>query len=127
MILIREQILQGDYRALYLIWLKAVSSEDSDEDDPETEPPIPAGLGNLNSSHQAFIEFFDLDEYLVKAAAKASPELNPASTAPLEKMLLQLTRKECITFLRQVLNNEPQVSMALQKRLEELAGTRPPG
>jgi len=127
LILIREQILQGDYRALYLIWLKAVSSEDSDEDDPETEPPIPAGLGNLNSSHQAFIEFFDLDEYLVKAAAKASPELNPASTAPLEKMLLQLTRKECITFLRQVLNNEPQVSMALQKRLEELAGTRPPG
>ncbi len=121
---IREQILQGDYRALYLTWLKAVSSEDPDEDDPETEPPIPAGLGNLNSSHQAFIEFFDLDEYLVKAAAKASPELHPASTAPLEKMLLQLTRKECITFLRQVLNNEPQVRMALQKQLEELAGSK---
>ncbi len=122
---IREQILQGDYRALYLIWLKAVSSEDPEEDNPETEPPIPAGLGKLNSSHQAFIEFFDLDEHLVKAAAKASPELQPTSTVPLEKALLQLTRKECVTFLRQVLNNEPQVRMALQRRLEELAGSKP--
>jgi hypothetical protein len=48
---IREQILQGDYRTLYLSWLKAVSMEDPEEDNPETEPPIPAGLGKLNSSH----------------------------------------------------------------------------
>jgi hypothetical protein len=122
---IREQIMQGDYRALYLSWLKAVSMEDPEEDNPETEPPIPTGLGKLNSSHQAFIEFFDLDEHLVKAAAKASPELQPASIAPLEKALLQLTRKECVTFLRQVLNNEPQVRLSLQKRLEQLTDAKP--
>lgn len=28
---IREQIMQGDYRALYLSWLKAVSSEDPEQ------------------------------------------------------------------------------------------------
>lgn len=122
---IREQIMQGDYRTLYLSWLKAVSIEDPEEDNPETEPPIPAGLGKLNSSHQAFIEFFELDEHLVKAAAKASPPLQPASIAPLEKALTQLSREECENFLRQVLNNEPQVRMALQKRLEQLAGTKP--
>jgi hypothetical protein len=122
---IREQIMQGDYRALYLSWLKAISSEDPEEDNLETEPPVPAGLGKLNSSHQAFIEFFELDEHLVKAAAKASSELQPASIAPLEKALLQLTRDECVTFLRQVLNNEPQVRMALQKRLEQLVGSKP--
>jgi hypothetical protein len=122
---IREQILQGDYRALYLSWLKAVSLEDPEENSSEIEPPIPAGLGKLNSSQRAFIEFFELDERLVKAAAKASSELQPASRLPLEKALLQLTRKECVTFLRRVLNNEPQVRMALQKRLEQLAGTKP--
>ena len=122
---IREQIMQGDYRALYLSWLKAVSTGDAEEDNPETEPPIPAGLGKLNSSHQAFIEFFELDEYLVNAAAKASPQLQPVSIAPLEKALTQLSREECENFLCQLLNNEPQVRMALQKRLERLAGTKP--
>ena len=111
---IREQIMQGDYRALYLSWMKAVSIEDPEEDNPETEPPIPAGLGKLNSSHQAFIEFFELDEHLVKAAAKASPKLQSASIAPLEKALTQLSREECENFLRQVLNNEPQMRMVLQ-------------
>jgi len=105
---IREQIMQGDYRALYLSWLKAVSIEDPEEDNPETEPPIPAGPGKLNSSHQAFIEFFEMDEHLVKAAAKVSPPLQPVSVAPLEKALAQLSREECENFLRQVLNNEPQ-------------------
>jgi hypothetical protein len=122
---IREQIMQGDYRALYLSWLKAVSIEDPEEDNPETEPPIPAGLGKLNSSQQAFIEFFELDEHLVKAAAKASPPFQPASVAHLEKALAQLSREECENFLREVLNNEPQVRMVLQKRLEQLTGTKP--
>jgi hypothetical protein len=122
---IREQIMQGDYRALYLSWLKAVSIEDPEEDNPETEPPIPAGLGKLNSSHQAFIESFELDEHLVKAAVKASTSLQPASIAPLEKALAQLSREECENFLRQVLNNESQARMVLQKRLEQLAGIKP--
>lgn len=122
---IREQIMQGDYRALYLCWLKAVSIEDPEEDNPETEPPIPAGLGKLNSSHQAFIEFFELVPHLAEAAAKASPPLQPKSNAPLVQALTQLSREECENFLRQVLNSEPQVRMALQKRLEQLIKIEP--
>jgi hypothetical protein len=82
-----------------------------------------AGLGKLNSSHQAFIEFFELDPHLVKAAAIASAPLQPKSNAPMVQALTQLSREESENFLRQVLNNEPQVRMALQKRLEQLAGT----
>jgi hypothetical protein len=122
---IREQIMQGDYRALYLSWLKAVSIDDPEEDNTETEPPIPAGLGKLNSSQQAFIEIFELDPHLVKAAAKASPPLQPKSIAPMVQALNQLSREECEIFLQQLLNNEPQVRLALQKRLEQLAGTKP--
>ncbi len=123
---IRDQIMHGDYRALYLGWLKSASLEDPDESNSETEPPIPQGLGKLNSSHQAFIEFFRLDRHLVKAAAKASSELRPAPTASLAAAIAHLSREECDDFLRQVLNNEPQVSVILRKRLEQLSGQQPP-
>lgn len=53
---LRDDIIQGDYRALYLAWLNAMSQEsggyDEDEDDPENffndpEPSLPAGLKQL--------------------------------------------------------------------------------
>ena len=122
---IREQIIQGDYRALYLSWLKSASADDVEDDAIELEPAIPAGLGKLNSSHQAFMEFFELNPYLVKAAAKASPPVQPKSNAPLISALAQLSREECETFLRRILDNEPHVRIDLQKRLELLAGTKP--
>jgi hypothetical protein len=124
---IRDQIIRGDYRALYLNWLKSASLEDPDESNSETEPPIPQGLGKLNSSHQAFIEFLRLDPHLVKAAAKSSPETRPVPTASLEKAIAHLSREECDGFLRQVLNNEPQVSVILRKHLERLSGRQPSG
>jgi hypothetical protein len=43
----------------------------------------------------------------------------------MEKALTQLSREECENYLRQVLNNESQVRMVLQKRLEQLAGIKP--
>jgi len=123
---LREQILQGDFRALYLAWLKAVSSDDPNESSSETEPPIPPGLRTLNSSHQTLIEFFRLDPHLIKAAASASVELQPVSIALLEKALSQLSREECEDFLRRFLKNEPQARSGLQKRLGELAGLNSP-
>ena len=45
---LRDDIVQGDYRALYLAWLKAMSLEsdnyDEDEDDPENFLMIPNPL-----------------------------------------------------------------------------------
>ncbi len=67
---LRDDLLQGDYRALYLSWLKAMSLEsdyyDEDEDDPENffsdlEPPVPAGLKQLTSSLQALVDFFEIN------------------------------------------------------------------
>lgn len=123
---LREQIQQGDYRALYLAWLKAAWLDDPEESNPEEEPPVPPGLQKLNSSHLALIEFLDLDPHLVKAAAEASPDLQPASTKPLEKAIPRLSRGESDEFLLQVLKNEPRTRITLRKRLEELAGITPP-
>ncbi|HEY9152127.1 MAG TPA: hypothetical protein VIN60_04520 [Anaerolineales bacterium] len=124
---LREQILQGDFRALYLGWLKAASLEDPNESSSGTEPPLPPGLRTLNSSHQTFIEFFHLDHQLIKAAASASLEFQPASIALLENALSKLSREESEDFLRRFLKNEPRIRTGLQKRLGELAGLTSPG
>ena len=39
---LRDDILEGDYRALYLAWLRAAKLQDADDDEPE--PPVPPGL-----------------------------------------------------------------------------------
>ncbi len=42
---LRQEILQGDYRLLYLAWLKAITYLELDEE--ELEPPVPPGLDKL--------------------------------------------------------------------------------
>ena len=61
--------MQGDYRCLYLAWLKAVTLDEPEVGRAEPEPPLPAGLKTLNGSLQAFVEIMEIDPYLVTAAA----------------------------------------------------------
>ncbi|HEY2266295.1 MAG TPA: hypothetical protein VGI96_27000 [Streptosporangiaceae bacterium] len=41
----------------------------------ETEPPVPAGLGDLSAGLQAIVDFFAIDEDLIAAAAAMSPAI----------------------------------------------------
>jgi hypothetical protein len=62
--------LRGDYRALYLAWLKALEVDDLLGS--VLEAPVPSGLRQLSPALRIFGEFFEIDESLVQAAAKAS-------------------------------------------------------
>lgn len=119
---LREQIIQGDYRALYLVWLKAKLMNERNGVDDESEPPVPPGLRNLTASHKALMQFFDIDPHLVQAAAEASDSLVTIPVHILADALPRLSRKESDAFLLRVLQNEPQVSRDLRKRLIELVG-----
>jgi hypothetical protein len=68
---LREELRQGDYRALYLGWLYGVSVGNITED--ETEPPVPAGLSSPTAAQQALAEFLGIDKDLLAAAALTSP------------------------------------------------------
>jgi hypothetical protein len=123
---LRDDILQGDYRALYLAWLKAMSLEsgyyDEDEDDPENffndpEPPLPAGLKQLTPPLKTFADFFEIDPFLISAASERSPDLTPKQPADFTPLISCLTRQECDEFLLKILNGEPGAVMALRKRL----------
>ena len=72
MLSLRDDILRGDYRALYLAWLKTVEMEDLLDSVPE--PPVPPGLNHLSSALRSLVDFFEMDKLLVQVAAEASGE-----------------------------------------------------
>ena len=123
---LRDDLLQGDYRALYLAWLKAMSLEsgyyDEDENDSENfisdpEPPVPVGLKQLTPSLQALVDFFEIDPFLVFAAAELSPSLSPAQPADFSPLISRQTRPECDEVLLKIVNGDPGAVAALRKRL----------
>ena len=66
MVQARSELAAGDLRLLYLAWLLALQSDEVDDED--TEPPVPAGLGNLSAGLQAVADFFEIDEDLIAGA-----------------------------------------------------------
>jgi hypothetical protein len=121
---LREQLLQGDTRILYLAWLKAISMDDPEVMEEELEPPVPAGLKKLNASLQAFVDFFEIDEYLISAAAAASENAESAPELDLESAVGKLNREECDSHLKQILRGEPGATLALKKHLAQLSGEK---
>jgi hypothetical protein len=71
---LREELLAGDLRALYIAWLSAVTAEYRVEDDAEKvwEPPVPPGLQSLSAAQKAFADFMRVDVDLLAAAAEQS-------------------------------------------------------
>ncbi len=124
---LRDDLLAGDLRLLYLAWLRACPNLMAyGEDKDPTEPPLPPNLETLTPPLKAFVELVGLDPDLVTAAAEASPRHRPASTPPLEEWLPQLTEAECQHFLLKLARREPHVDLQLINRLKELAGANSP-
>ena len=120
---IRQQILDGDYRALYLAWLKASEFSYPEDTAGPTEPPVPAGLADLSPPLEALVAFFDINPDLLTVAAQASPAA--PSEIDLEPLLPRLPVAEQTELLRQLLRGDPGVTTQLKRRLKEI-GTRSP-
>ncbi len=73
---LRQQLMDGDLRPLYVGWLCACQDGSVDADSA-TEPPVPAGLAEPSGQMVAMLEFFDIDESILAAAAEKSPRLVP--------------------------------------------------
>jgi len=118
----RSELAAGDLRLLYLAWLLALQSYEMDEEDDE--PPIPAGLGDLSASLQAIVDFFEIDEDLIAAAAAASPSVQEPSG--LEEWIAPLPSKEKDTLLARVAAGEGAQVQALLLRRFRAAIAAPP-
>ncbi|GMQ78333.1 MAG: hypothetical protein BMS9Abin02_0836 [Anaerolineae bacterium] len=121
---LRDDLIEGDYRLLYLAWLKAMTISEGLVDEYESEifyseyePPVPPGLKKLSPSLKHFVNIFDLDPFLVKAAAEKS--MSQASLTPMNysKLVARLPREESNAFLAALAEGKPGVAPALRKRL----------
>lgn len=64
---LRGELLSGDLRLLYLLWLIAVEDEVLQADEPE---PL-SGIGPMTEALETFAAFFGIDPDLVEAASEA--------------------------------------------------------
>lgn len=69
---LRDELMRGDTRPLYLGWLAGLAGDDVDDD--AMEPPVPTGLAQLSAAQQALVEFLEIDPNLLNSAAAASGE-----------------------------------------------------
>src|SRR5262245_19556488 len=73
---VREGLMAGDLRSLYLAWLHGISFAEPDDDTPE--PPRPPGLRKLSPALKRFVEFLRIDPDLIEAAAADDAGAPPA-------------------------------------------------
>jgi hypothetical protein len=136
---LRDDLLRGDLRALYLAWLASASRwagsrghndiEEDDEEDEEhagaqddlIEPPVTAGLGQLSAPLQALADFFLVDQDLIAAAAKGSPA-RTATREPIEYWVALLPEAERTALLIRAAHGEP-IGAELLRRLRQVSGT----
>jgi hypothetical protein len=130
MIPLREAIIAGDYRALYLAWLRvldllppeldpdeedelfdddfSIEPYDSPIKDDAPEPPVPPNLNKMDSALQAFIEFFEIDPHMIEVAARASATAKPLNE-PVEEWIARLPEQEARQFLLRAVQGEPNI------------------
>jgi hypothetical protein len=119
---LRQDILRGDFRVLYLAWLKAATlTAEFEEDEDRLEPPVPAHLQTLTAPLNAFVDLLELDQELIAVASEASAVPHEASKPEIETWVPALPEAERIDFLVRLAGGEPHVDVQLMRRLRALA------
>jgi hypothetical protein len=102
---LREELLRGDLRSLYIGWLKAVSTGEVRDDD--AEPLALQGLGELTLPQQALAELLAVDQDLLAGAGIGNPPLQSAEvTTVMDTWLDQLDQTEVKKYLRLLLSGK---------------------
>ncbi len=115
---VREEILRGDYRALFLGWLADFSADEwtNPKDTGVLLPPIPGGLDRLSAAQTALVKHFPVDRDALAVAASLSqasiPERLPAAT-----VVQGLSVSEMRALLERVAEGEGLRVMAELNRL----------
>jgi hypothetical protein len=109
---LRADVLSGDLRLFYLLWLAAV--EEGDVADDEIEP-LP-GIAPLTGALEGFAEFFAIDADLVRAAAERGANDSVAADDQ-RKALAAIPERDKIELLRRVAEGDGSVAAELRRTL----------
>ena len=105
---VRDELLRGDYRSLYIGWLAAVSRGFLHDD--ELEPPFIDGLGNLTAAQKELAEFLEVDPDLLLCAGIGRPaaQNSNVSKKEMDKWIHVLPRDEVNRIIEQLIEGKGQ-------------------
>lgn len=128
LITIRDELLEGDLRALYIVWLASQrmsegydeEEDDADEDEGISVPPTPPAFGTLSAAQQALAELLQVPEELLVAAARHSKAAASSTVDDFAAWVRLLSPDRQNDYLGRLARNEPGLSRLLVKELREL-------
>ena len=135
LIAIRDELMEGDLRSLYIVWLAAqdmMGSYDEEEDYEITVPPVPPGLSTLTAAQHSLAELLQLPQELLAAAGRHSQSATPSKKDEFAAWINLLPPQRQHEYLLRLAHNEPGLSRLLVRELRELgrdktAATPPTG
>jgi len=112
---LRQAILQGDYRVLYLAWLQAAAVSSYLEDNIQ-EPPVPPNLQQFNAPLQSFIDWLEIDSDLIAVAIQVS-QTKQKPKEPFQDWINALSDEEKTKLLLEIVAGDSAIATQLQTHL----------
>ena len=120
---IRDELMEGDLRSLYIVWLAAqdmMGSYDEEEDYEITVPPVPPGFNTLTAAQHSLAELLQLTQELLVATAHHSQSAAPSTKDDFSAWINLLPPQRQHDYLLRLAHNEPGLSRRLVRELREL-------
>jgi len=114
---LRAEVLSGDLRLFYLLWLAAVQDEVFEADAPE---PL-TGIGPMTGPLEAFAEFFGIDHDLVQAAAERGAQAEPSALSAdvVRGIMSAMPEPEKTLMLSKLYDGDAHVAVELRAKVRQ--------
>jgi len=105
---LRELLIAGDLRALYVLWLCGSASL-NDDDEGLIEPPVPHGLATFPHQASELLAFFEADPLLVNATSIGIPAFNARGSQEelIKSWLTSITETRRAEIIQRLLSQDP--------------------
>ena len=122
---LRAELLSGDWRLPYLIWLATVDSGSLRDEERE---PLP-GIGPLTGGLEAFADFFRIAPDLVQAAAEAPTNAADRTLASeaIRAAVKAIPEAEKTALLHRLAEGDPHMAAEVRNRVRKAASLAPGG
>ncbi len=138
LIALRDELMDGDLRALYIVWLASEclrgedddygdelqDDEHGDDDDVISVPSVPPMMGALTSAQQALADLLQVPHEMLVAAARHSGTSPVSMRDDVEAWVTLLPADRRTEYLIRLARNEPGLSRRLLKELRDLSRLR---
>lgn len=119
----RDELMNGDLRSLYIVWLAAqriLGSYDEEEHYEIYVPSVPPGLAKPTAAQQELADLFQVPQELLEAVAQHSQATTSSTDDDFAAWLALLPPERCNDYLLRLARNEPGLSRLLVKELRKL-------